>query len=240
MNSWAYGLLIYVSILFLWSVINLITFMISYLRKKNYLNLLNFLNNIFLIIIQFGLLIWSASILWEFFTNKEWLFLFLAFMFGGVVVNFYAMFYSLLAAPFVIITNFLSEKIEKTKDNAWQEYEGEVIYDGKVVSSFMSDDKINRRLAIWFLVDYFSYLLSYLLDFEGRYDWKWPDYITSPIFGIILSSIPIMTISLFFNFIKHKKAFPDGVRLFFANTLRVLGYIMLMLFVIWFVVWLII
>ncbi len=233
MSSWLYGLLVYVSILFLWGVINLVTFTISYLRKKNYLKGLDVLNNIFLGIIQFGLLIWAASILWLFFANKEWLLLFLAFMFGGIVLNFYAMFYSLLATPFLLITSSLSEKIEKTKNIEWQEYEGEIISDGKVVSSFMSDDKIHKRMATWFLVDYFSYLLSYLLDIQGRSNWGWSDYVTSPIFGIILFSLPIMVIYLIYNLVWHKKVFPYGFKLFFANTLRVLGYVMIGLFVLW-------
>lgn len=233
MNSWLYGLLIYLSILLLWGVINLVTFAVSFLRKKNYLKGLDLLNNIFLGIIQFGLFLWAGSILWLLFLNKEWLLLFLALMFGGVILNFYAMFYGMLAAPFLLITTSLSKRIEKTKDTAWQEYEGEIISDGKVVSSFMSDDKVNKRLAVWFLVDYFSYLFSYLIDIQGRLNWGWSDYVTSPIFGILLFSIPIMIIYLVYNLARHKQAFPSGFKLFFANTLRVLGYFMVALFIIW-------
>lgn len=236
MSNWLYGLIIYLSILFLWVVVNLVTFAFSYLRKKNYIKGLDLVNNIFLGIIQFGLLIWAAGILWLFFTSKEWLLLFLALMFGGVILNFYAMFYAALASPFLLITSSLSEKIEKSKNTAWQEYEGEIISDGKVVSSFMSDDKVNKRLAVWFLIDYFSYLLSYLLDIQGRSNWGWSDYITSPVFGIILFSAPIMLVYLIYNLARHRKAFPTGFKLFFANTLRVVGFLMIVLFIIWLII----
>lgn len=238
MSGWLYGLLIYISIVFLWGVINLVTFAASYLRKKNYLKGLDLLNNIFLTIIQIGLLIWAGGVLWLFYSSKEWLMLFLALMFGGIVLNFYAMFYLLLAAPFLFITTSLSERVENTKNQTWEEYEGEVISpDGEVASSFMSDDKVNKRLAIWFLLNYFLYLVGYLTDSQSRQGWNWSTYITSPIFGILISSVPIMLGYAVLNLIKHKKAFTGSLNLFVANTLRILGVIIVGLYILRLLLW---
>lgn len=232
MTGFLIALLTYLSLLFLWSVLNFVVFAISYLRKSNYLKGFEAINKFVMYLIQIGIFIWGIGILWLFFSNQEWLLLFLALMFGGLVINFYQMFYGLLQAPFFAITGYLSDKLNVSKNQSWQEYEAEIIGpDGKVVGSYLSDDKENKRFAFWFLTSYVLAFLSYIFDSDTERNWGWGDYVVMPFVFIILVSLPIMLAYLIWNLIKFREAFPSGKKLFFANTLRVIGIIFLLLFV---------
>lgn len=232
MSGLLIGLITYFSLLFLWSVLNIVVFAISYLRKANYLKGFDVLNSIIMYLIQIGIILWGLGIVWSFFSNKEWLLLFLAFMFGGMVIGFYQMFYYLLQAPFIFLTKHLSEKLDKSKKEPWQEYEAEILTpEGKVVGTMISDDKVNKRLSFWFLAVYFLTLISYFLDSGTDRNWAWGDYIIMPVVFMSLFSLPIMLIYAVWNGIRYKKILPKGKRFFVANTLRILCVLLIILLV---------
>lgn len=231
MSGFLFALITYISLLFLWAVLNIVVFAISYLRKANYLKGFDALNNIVMYLIQIGIFIWGLGILWMFFTNKEWLLLFLAFMFGGMIIGFYQMFYTLLQAPFIVLTKSLSEKLDNSKNESWQEYEAEILTpDGEVVATMISDDKVNKRLSFWFLAVYFLTLSSYFFDSGTDRNWTWGDYVIMPVIFMCLFSLPIMLVYAIWNVFKHRIVFPAGKRLFVANVFRALGILLIILF----------
>lgn len=231
MSGLLYVFIAYISLLLIWGALNLVVFAISFLRKANYLKGFDVLNNIMMYLIQIGIFLWGLGILWTLFSSKEWLLLFLAFIFGGVIIGFYRMFYVLLQAPFIVITNNLSEKLNKSKGESWQDYEAEILTpDGKVVAAMTSDDRVNKRLSLWFLIVYFLTLASYLFDSGSDRNWAWGDYIVMPILFICLFSLPIMLVYAIWNFLKYRKVFPQSKRQFLANTIRALGVLLMILF----------
>lgn len=229
MNGLIFTAFIYISFLCFWGVVNVVVFAFSYLRKINYLKGLDLLNNIVLYIIQIAIWISGIRIVWFLFTTQEWLLLFLAFMFGGFLLSIYTTFYLLLQMPFRIITKYLSDVVEKSKNDVWSEYDAEIISpEGEVIDSYSSDDKLNKRIWIWFLINYFLFIFGYLTDGEPR-NWGWGDYVVMPIIGMIIFLIPIIIISLLWNLIKKRKLMPNGRIELIANAIRAMGIILITL-----------
>lgn len=224
-----YLLLSYLSLVFLWFVINTICYFFSIALKKPTISntvsglsvfllyLLNFLIGIYLLIYSLFLLI-NGEFLW-----------FLLYIFIGIGIFSWVI--GLLQLPFTFIASYYMTKIEDfnfVEDIATAEV---LDANNKVVSIIEGDTTISVRLAKYFSGLFMFNLISLLLGPErDTYVNNWSDYLIKPFIWILSYSVIVGIPYLVFRRIKYKRWLPEDIRLFFISVWRITLYIFIPLF----------
>lgn len=220
-----YLLLMYLSIVFLWFVINTVGYFFSIaLNKPAISNTISGLSVLLLYLLNFligiYLLVYSISLL----LNGEFLW-FLFYIFIGF--GLFSWMVGLMQLPFTFIASFYMTKIESF--NFVENIATAEVLDSnnKVVSIIKGDTTISIRLAKYFSSLYVFNLFSLVLGPEREfYVNNWSDYLTKPFLWILSYSVIVGLPYLIFYRIKHKNWLPEDRRLFFISVWRITLFIM--------------
>lgn len=221
MQTLLWFLFIYVFILVVWLALNLVFFAISYLSRRSVSSILLGINMIINYIVYIVLGIWGLSLYWNALIHKQWFLFILLLIFGSIIIGFYQMIASLIVMPFTFLSTYFVEKTESLKQSKRDEYRAEVISpDGKVIEAYESNDLINRKLAIFFLLDYFGHLF-YLVTHPQQYTlYGWWDYIFRPFFFLLQGIAIYILFVLLYNRLRHGKFIFMGWKHIITQTLK--------------------
>jgi len=227
MNTLLLLLIIYLVYLLIWLVVNVVVYSISvaFNLPKAYewlvklsvavLYLLNF-------IIGIGLL-WYGVIL---FLSGQFFWLVLYFFIG---ISLISTLLSVSQWPFVIITAFLSEKLEK-KD--FYDESTNISKRSKASKLKEKDLKISIKVAKYFLALYFLNVSYFLIFPIEREDVSWGGFIIKPFFAVIMFSIVFGIPYGIYRKIKYGRFFQKDKRIFFTKIFKS-SFIVLLVSTVW-------
>lgn len=220
MQNFIFLLLFYVLILIVWLALCLVIFAISYLIRKNLSSILLWIHMVINYLIYFALGIWGLSLYWNAFIHKQWIIFIFLLIFGSIIIGFYQAFASLIIVPFALISTYFVEKTETLKPLR-DEYKVDVISaKGKVIESYESDDLINKKLATFFLLDFFGHLLYFSTHPQQYKAYGWWDYIFTPFFFLIQGIGLFILFVLIYNRLKHGNFIYNNWKYVITQTLK--------------------
>lgn len=221
---------IYLSIVFLWFVINTLVYFFSLAFKT--FKIFSFFTTIGMILyyllslaIGIGIFAYMISLL----LNGEFLWLIFMF-FAGIGLVF--MFLNILQIPFIAIPAYYSSKLEG-KDFNENIVDAEILdAEGKIIGKTEGDIKTSRRLAIYFLLNYFL-LFLYIYIFPTE-DQKQNGIFDNIIFAFLQVLVGILLIAIpyaIYRKLRYKRIWEDK-RIFFSQVLKIafIIYIILTIF----------
>lgn len=222
-------LLWYITFLFIWLVINTVSYALCLVFKKAVFVVPYGLNTLVNFGIQIYFIVYPLYFIWQIIVAKQWLLLIFFLFAGGLIIGFYQAITSFLTAPFGFITLYFSEKsaqkmkeIEKEKDVVV----GEILDENsKVVGTTETDVMVTVKMAKFFLGVYLwglVYIIFFPAEREGLLWWS---YITKPFGEVIKSTIFFGLFYLLFHKIKYKRFFPSDKRYFFIKVWKITLYI---------------
>jgi len=212
----------YVLILIFWFIVNGIFYALSILTKKGLFSIPFALNVLISWGIQIYLIFFYLSLLWQLITGKEWLLLIFMLIIGGIWINFWQMIFDFLMAPISGINIYFSQKAVKKLEERGEEFDYEYISpDGKVLGRFSSEEKEDKLLAKWFLI---NFGVAFLYLFNGGINIK--ELGLAWVFIILLAGILFTTLitAVFvgiWNLVKTKSFFGVSKKIFITSCLKV-------------------
>lgn len=223
--NFLYGVIIYISLALIWAMIVLVAYALSLaIKKPVVIFVLATASQIISQIILFLLsLYFGFSILFSFFHNFI-VVVILAVIFGSFIFGLLSMLLNILAFPFTAIPMYFVGRIEK--DTQEDNIETAEILDGKgkvIGKTVEGSGVVNRKLSIYFLIDYvlielYIYLHRTLPQYRG---WKWGDYVTEPLFWIGSELVVFGFFIILFYLIRYKKFFPFGKRKLLLKVIKI-------------------
>lgn len=197
-------LLGYLILFSIWMVFILLFYALSYVSRKNLVVIPFGLTQLISFGIQLFLIGYAFYIVWQLITSHAWVFLILAFIFGGFILSFWGAIYELILVPFKASSLYFMERIERAN------FDGEIIAaeildkDNKVIG-ITDGSSTDKRLAIFFLIDYGINLL-YVITHPQQYQMiAWWDYLITPMFFMAQNIIIFGIIIGVYNKIRHHK-----------------------------------
>lgn len=228
MNTLLLFVVVYIAYLVIWLIINTIIYFLAVAMKSSVLvNILMGIGTVGIYIFNFilgiGLLVFTFSLL----LNGEILWFIVMIFFGMGLISGLL---SYLQMPFLFVSGYFSEKIEKT-DFKSDVVTGEILDEhNKVVGKVEGDTTISVRLARYFVAFYIFNLLSILTSSQpypvGALDW-----ITKPFFQIASSTLIFGIPYIIYHKIRHKTFFPEDKRYFFIKVWKICLYIFIPLWI---------
>lgn len=232
MNGILIFILSYIGFLIVWYVVVLIFYFLSYIFKKNLASIPYGLIYIISILIQLYLFGYALYFLWQLIRGHEWLLLVLALIFGGFVMNWWQVIYSLLLAPFSWIAETFLNKFSATDLNE-DVLAGEILdKDNKVIDVTEGETSIKKRFAKYFIGFYVFNLVYMLISPAEREGLAVFDFITKPFFQIIGSTIIVGVPYGIIRLLRHKPFLTKDKRYFLIQTWKICLYIFIPLSVI--------
>lgn len=230
MNTILLAVLVYVSYLFIWFVVNLIAYFIAIAFKKPvvigvFVGLAVIVVQILNFGIGIGLLIYTISLLLD---GQFLWFLVMIFIGIGLISGILGF----LQMPFMLIPGYFAEKIEDM-DLEEDTVVGEILdKDNKVVDISEGETSLKTRFAKYFLAIYALGLVNLIIFSVEREGLVPIDYITKPFFQIISLTLIIGIPYGIYRKIKHKAFFPKDKRYFLIQTWKISLYIFIPLLII--------
>lgn len=218
--------------LIVWYVVVLIFYFLSFIFKKNLASIPCGLIYIVSILIQLYLFGYALYFLWQLIRGHEWLLLVLALIFGGFIINWWRIIYSLLLAPFSWMAETFLNKFSATDLNE-DVLAGEVLdKDNKVIDVTEGETSIKKRFAKYFIGFYAFNLVYLLISPAEREGLAILDFITKPFFQIIGSTIIVGIPYGIIRLLRHKPFLTKDKRYFLIQTWKICLYIFIPLSVI--------
>lgn len=225
MNKWVLLLLLYLSYLFIWFIVNLVAYFFSLALKRKIIDgLLGIAAVVFYILqslLGLVLLWWAITTL----LSGQFLFFLFLFFFGMSIFSWLS---TLLQLPFLAIPGYFSEKFEKL-DFVENVVRGEIIDkdSNQVIGVTEGNAAVSIKMAKYFLAMYFTqigFLLVFPTEREGLI---LGDYIVKPFIWVITTTLFFGFFYSIFHKIKNKAFFPDDKRYFFIKVWKMSLYILI-------------
>jgi len=194
----------YVISLIVWLTLHLIFLALSVILKRNVNSILFGSNVILTTIVQFGFFIWILFSLVEALIHRQWTVVIFLLVFGSLIVGFFQMISNFILMPFLGASVFFVNKADNHIGHSSSEYETKLNgSEGKLAKRVDSKDKVIKKLAIFYLLSFFTHLI-YILTHSNQYNiYGWWDYIFTPSFfmlqDVLLFALPV----LIYNRFKH-------------------------------------
>lgn len=222
--------LIYLSIVFIWFILNTLVYFFSLAFKterifSSFTSLGMIIYYLLSLAIGIGIFAYMIYLL----LNGEFLWLLIMFFAG---IGLILMFLNFLQIPFIAIPAFYLSKIEG-KDFNENVVEAEILdAEGKVIGKTEGDIQTSRRLAIYFLLNYFL-LFIYIYIFPSE-DQKQNGFFDNIIFAFLQVLVGVLFVSIpyaIYRKLRYKKIWEDK-RIFFSQVLKIsiIIYLILTLF----------
>lgn len=214
--------IIYIFFLITWVIINLLFFALTILFRKSFFYIPFAINYLINWMIQIYFIIYPLYLLWQIVLSRQWLLLIVALVFGGFVVSFWVSIMDFLIMPFNLTTVFFSEKSGEKMQKKNEEFDYEYVApNGEVTAKFESEDKTNKKLAKYFLLDYGVNLL-FILTHPNQYPVNGLFYyIFTPAFFLIQAMIFFGLLFGVYFYIRHRKFFYPNKKLFLVKIFKV-------------------
>lgn len=230
MNTILFAVLVYVSYLFIWFVINLVAYFFAVAFKKP--AILAVFVGLAVIVVQIlnfgigiGLFIYTISLLFD----GQFLWFLLMIFIGISLISGVLGF---LQMPFMLIPGYFAEKFENV-DLEEDTVIGEILdKDNKIVDISEGETSLKTRFAKYFLAVYALGLVNLIIFPVEREGLAPLAYITKPFLQIISLSLIIGIPYGIYRKIKHKPFFTKDKRYFLIQTWKVYLYIFIPLLVI--------
>lgn len=208
MNNLIIGLFIYLLLLIIWGIVCLIAYALSIVARKPIIiktisGITQIIGYIFYLIFGIYLLYFGVQL----FFLRQFLWLFFYILFGSALFGGLG---NLLLMPFIAIPLFFSENVSKAlKEDDF--VKAEILDENdKVIGITEGSGVINRRLALYFIIDFLIHLL-YIFSHPQSYKMiAWWDYLITPIFFMVQNILLFGIFVLLFNKIKHNAFFGRG------------------------------
>ncbi len=214
-------ILIYFLVLIVWLVLNLVVFAISYLLRRSVSSILLIINMVINFVIYITFAFWGLFLYWNALINKQWLLFVILLIIGSFVIGFYQIIVTLILMPFSLISSYFTGKTENYKNTKRVEYQAEYLSpEGKVMDTIESDDLINKKLATFFLLDFFGHLVYLLLHPQQYKMYGLWDYIFTPFFFLLQDILFFILMVLIFNRFRHGRFIYLSWRSVITQTLK--------------------
>lgn len=233
MNEILTFLLGYLFLLVLWFVINLLLHAVTILTKKSFITIPEILNSLISFAIQIYFLVYPLYLLWQTIKYGQWWLFILLIIFGGFVIQWWQFLYTLIFIPFVLITNYFSQKVKIILEKNDDDYEYEYLDPkGKIIGKSKSDGKVNKELSRWFLISYGLTFFYQFISSNKDSNVGLGIYVLMPFIVVLFFSVIISIFMIIWNFIKRRTAFNGEKKEFLAKAFKIYGLIYLFLFII--------
>lgn len=216
----------YLVLLFAWGTICLVTYALSLtLKNKKPIQALSGTSQVvtYLLSTLFGLYLLYVGFLLLIHGQILWLILYII-----VGAGLIGQLFTIVIIPFSVIPVMLGEHVAGIMEQA-EVQTAEILDEAKNVIDISEGNKtLDRKLAIYFLIDYAVGLL-YIVTHPLQYHMLgWWDYIITPIFFMLQSVIFIGIILLIYNKIRHHRFFYKNkkywlIRVFQIDIILVIG-----------------
>jgi len=212
----------YILLLIFWLIVNGIFYALSILTRKGLFSIPFALNVLISWGMQIYLIFFYFSLLWQLITSKEWLLLIVMLIIGGIWIDFWQTIFGFLMIPINGITIYFSQKAVNKLEERGEEFDYEYISpDGKVLGRFLSEEKEDKLLAKWFLIN-FGIALLYLFTRginikELGLAWV----LIIPLVGILSTTLITGVFVGIWNLIKTKSFFGVSKKIFITSCLKV-------------------
>ena len=222
MNDLLFVLFIYIFLLFIWGIINLIFYALTIIFRRNFSHIPYSINWLLNSLLGIFLALYPIYILWQIVKSGEWVLFFIFILIGSFIIGLWQSIMGLLIAPFGLLTAYFSIKSNNVTIETSQEYDYEYISpEGKVLEKGSSEDKVNKKLAIYFLLSFLINILYIITHSEQYQMFGFLDYIfTSGFF--MLQNILIFGIILgIYSLVRHRRfIYPSG-KVFLTNLFKI-------------------
>jgi hypothetical protein len=219
MNYLILAVIVYLAYLFTWLMINLVFYFFSLAFKKR--AILNTLTGLGIVALYIFNLLTGVSLLWlaiSLLLDSQFLWFFIMIMFG---IGLIAGILNVLQAPFIIITSYFTEKIEKVdfKENT---VTAEILdKDNKVVGKVEGSTTVSTRLAKYFVSFFLLNLISIFLFPEDGVKLAPLDYIVKPAMQVIGGTLIFGIPYGIYRLIRYKRFFPEDKRYFYIQVWKI-------------------
>lgn len=218
MNNVLILVLVYISYLIIWGVVNLIAFTLSLVFKRPQITkVVSSLSQVVYYLLSFGLgigiLIFTISLL-----LSGQIFYFILMLIIGISIVTGA--FSLLQMPFLLIPTFFESKLEAIESEPDFEKAEILDKDNKIISVIEPEKGLNRKLALYFIFVYFLNLFSLIKNRSEYPNYLFGDYIVSPFLWTLSTTLFFGVIIGIFNLIRHKKFFFPRKKIFLIKVLK--------------------
>lgn len=218
MNNLILLVLVYISYIIIWFVINIIVYLLSIITKKRIIDIFTGFASIVVAILNtiigLGLFVYMISLLYY-----GQIFLFVVFIFIGhsIATNFIGF----LQAPILLIPSYLSQKLDSI-DLKEEIVTAEILdEENNVIGVIEGDTTITRKLAKNFILFYLS-LLGYMIIFPAeREGAQFVDYISKPFFQVLTSTVLFGFFYSGYRKFKYHKFFPEDKRNYFSQVWKI-------------------
>jgi len=218
MNNALILVLVYISYLLIWGVVNLIAFTLSLIFKRPQITkVVSSLSQIVFYLLSFGLgigiLIFTVSLL----LSGQILYFILMLIVGMSLISWA---FSLLQMPFIFIPAFFESKLEDIENEPDYEKAEILDKDNNVVSVIEPEKGLNRKLATYFASVYFLNLFSLIKNRSEYPNYLFGDYVVSPFLWTFTITLFFGIIIGVYNLLKHKKFFFPRKKIFLIKVLK--------------------
>ena len=218
MENILWFLLGYLLLLTIWLVFVLLFFALSFVFRKNLSLVPSGLTYLISYGIQLFLFGYAVYMFWQIIVSHQWLLLIFALIFGGFILSIWQMMYNLFLTPFIALSLYFSNKVDKTDFND-DAIEAEILdKDNKVIDVSVGSSRINKKLATIFLINYIVNLIYIITHPQQYHMLGWWDYMITPIFFMVQNIIIFGIVIGIYNKIKHHKFIWRGKKQFLIQT----------------------
>ena len=209
----------YLIILFAWGTICLVTYALSLaIKSKKPIQAISGLTQIVTSLLGIAITLYLIYFGIQLLIHGQILWLFVYIFIGFALIT---QLFTLIIMPFSFIPVFLEEHIKQIAEEE-KMITGEILDEAKkIIDTSEGENTINRKLAIYFLIDY-SLGLIYIATHPLQYHMLgWWDYVITPVIFILQGIIWIGLILLIYNKIRHHIFFYKNKRYWLIRIIQI-------------------